>query len=167
MASIKSKIHSYGNEKESSWPPQFPENPKRVTGYIDPETGEFREGYPPNRNNQFGVAPMAIFDSMPPTYHEGACRMVESRGEWNRLDRETGCLTFGSVKEPRKHIEKGNNEQKKALRQDRRRASEEALKMVRANPKEINQKWEKHAEKQAKEAKESGLDTILREKNIL
>jgi hypothetical protein len=163
---IKSKIHNYGHEHESDWPPRFPENPRGLVGYIDPETKEFKEGTPPNTNNQFGVAPMVIFDSMPPTYHEGACRTVESRKEWNMLDEQTGSLTFGSMKEPRKHIERGNTEAAKALRADRRRASEEALKMVRANPKEINQKWAKEAEKQAEVAKKSGLKTLLKEKGI-
>lgn len=151
--SIKSKIHSYGHEHESEWPPRFPEKSEGLIGYIDPETKEFKEGYPPNRNNQFGVAPMAIFDSMPKTYHERAGREVESRSEWERLDRETGSLTFGSLNESRKHIAKGNKEQQEALKRDRRTAAKEALAMVRANPREINQKLQKEAEKQAREAK--------------
>jgi hypothetical protein len=164
---IKTRSFQYGSDKEASWPPQFPERSKGLVGYIDPETKEFCEGYPPNRNNRFGEAPMVIFDSMPKTYHEGACREVESRAEWNRLDEQTGSLTFGSTAEPRKHIEKGTKEQMKALRDDRRRASKEALQKVRANPREINQKLQKEAERQAKIARKSGLDTILKEKGIL
>lgn len=163
---IKSKIHTYGHEHESDWPPRYPENPRGIVGYVDPETKEFKEGYPPNPNNQFGVAPLAIFDSMPRTYHEGACCFVESRKEWDRLDREYGCVTFGSVKEPRNHIAKGNKKEAEALRKDRRKASEEALKMVRANPKEIHQKVAKQAEQQLETARKSGLDTLMKEQGI-
>lgn len=164
---IKSKVHNYGHEHESAWPPRLPENPRGVVGYWDKEAGCFKEGYPPDPNPKLDTAPIAIFDSMPPTYHERACRLVESRSEWERLDKETGSLTFGSIKESRAHVEKGNKEQAKALKRDRRRASEEALKMVRANPREINQKWQKHAEKQAEIAKKSGLDNLLKDNGVL
>ena len=164
---IKSKIHNYGNEHESDWPPRFPTNVSCGSFYWDKETQTFKEGHPPNPNNQFGVAPMAIFDSMPATYHEGACRMVESRKEWERLDREVGTLTFGSIEEPRRHMQKAAEESKRSLKKDRRKASEEALKMVRANPKEIHEKWQKEAEKQAENAKKSGLDKVLKESGLI
>ena len=164
--SIKSKIHKYGHEHESSWPPMFPKRTRRVVGYIDPETKQFVEGYPPNRNNQFGVAPMAIFDSMPKTYHEKAGCFVESRSEWERLDQATGSMTFGSVAEPRKHMAKAAQDEQKALKQDRRKAAEEALKMVRANPTEIRQKLNKEAEAQKEIAEKSGLSEVLAIKGI-
>jgi hypothetical protein len=167
MASIKSKIHSYGHEHESQWPPRFPKKARGCVGYWDKEAGCFREGYPPDPNPKLDTAPIAIMDSMPPTYHERACRTVESRKEWERLDRETNSITFSSIKESRSHIQAGANAEAKALRQDRRRASEEALKKVRANPREINQKWQKHAEKQLETAKKSGFDTLLKEKGIV
>lgn len=164
---IKSKIFNYGSEKEAEWPPRFPEGKRRGVFHVDKVTKEISPGLPPNENPRYGVAPMAIFDSMPATYHEGACRMVESRAEWERLDRETGCLTFGSIKEPRQCVAKGAEAQKKAIKQDRRKAAEEALKMVRANPREINQKWAKQAEKQKEIAKKSGLEPLLKEKGVL
>lgn len=151
---IKTKSFNYGDKKEASWPPKFPKKAKGVLGYWDKEKQKFVEGRPPNPNNQFGIAPIAIFDSMPPTYHEAACQMVESRKEWDRLDRETNSLTFSNVKESRSHVEKGSKEKARELRKDRRRASEEAIKMVRANPKHINQKLQKEAEKQRKTAKQ-------------
>lgn len=160
---IKSKIHTYGNEKEASWPPKFPKRGNSGLSYWDSKTQSFKEGRPPNPNNQFGVAPIAIFDSMPATYHEGAKRMVESRHEWARLDKETGSLTFSSLKEPKKYVEKGKNEYEKELKKDRRKASEEAIKMVRANPRHIHQKVQKQAENQEKIAKESGLSKLIKE----
>lgn len=152
VMTIKSKIFNYGNEHEASWPPQYPETTQGLVGYIDPITKEFKKGYPPNPNNNFGIAPSVIFDSMPPTYHEGACRTVESRQEWERLDKKHNCLTFGSIQEPRKYIDKGISEEKMALKKDRRRAAREALQKVRANPKEINEKLNREADKQRKTA---------------
>lgn len=167
--SIKSKIFNYGHEHEAEWPPLFgskDENTAQVYHW-DEETKSLKEGHAPNRNNQFGQAPSVIFDSMPPTYHEGACRTVESRKEWERLDKETGSITFGSINEPRKHIERGNKEQQKELKADRRRAALEAIRKVRANPKEIRQKFEKQAEKQLETAKKSGLTKLLKEKGVV
>lgn len=163
---IKSKIFNYGSEHESVWPPRYPESTRGCVGYIDPETKEYREGYPPNPNNNFGTAATVIFDAMPPAYHERACRTVDSRAEWDRLDKETGSLTFGSTEEPRRHMKKASIELQRDLRRDRRRASQEALKMVRANPKEINQKLNKQAEKQAEAAKKAGLDKVLKTQGI-
>jgi hypothetical protein len=164
--SIKSKIHKYGHEHEASWPPSFVEKPRGVVGYIDPETKQFKEGYPPNPNNQFGVAPMAIFDSMPKTYHEKAGCFVESRSEWERLDQATGSMTFGSIAEPKRHMAKALQEERKALKQDRRRAAEEAIKMVRANPTEIRQKLNQEAEKQRAAADKAGITKLLADKGI-
>jgi len=164
---IKSKIFNYGNEHEAEWPPQFPQGLKGLVGYVDPKTKEFVEGYPPNPNNQFGVAPSVIFDSMAPAYHEGACRVIESREEWNRLDKEHNLLTFSSVKEPRGYMDKGNKAEAKAIKRDRRKASIEATEMVRANPKEIREKLNKQAENQLEAAKKSGMDKVLKEQGII
>lgn len=150
---IKSKIFNHGDEHESDWPSRYPQSSRGFVGYWDRDSQSFKEGYPPNPNNIFGVAPIVIFDAMPSTYHEGAGRSVESRSEWDRLDKETGSLTFSSIDEPNRHIARRTKEEATALKADRRRASEEAIKMVRANPREINQKLQKEAEKQAKEAK--------------
>lgn len=159
---IKSKIHTYGDEKESSWPPRLPSKNNSGSFYWERDKQEFVEGRPPNPNNQFGVAPIAIFDSMPATYHEGAKRLVESRQEWDRLDKETGCLTFSSLKEPKKYAEKGKNDYEKELKKDRRKATEEAIKMVRANPRHIHQKIQKQGEAQENEAKKSGLTNLIK-----
>jgi len=155
---IKSKIHKYGDENESEWPPQFPRKQTRGIFYWDRETKSLKPGHPPNPNNRFGEAPTVIFDSMPKTYHEGAQQWVESRSEWNQLDEQTGSITFGSVAEPRKYVEKGTKEERAALRADRRRASLEAIQKVRANPTEIRQKLDKEAAKQEKLAKKAGID---------
>lgn len=163
---IKSKIHNYGHEHESEWPSKYPKDARGLVGYIDPDTKEFKEGYPPNPNNQFGVAPNVIFDSIKPEYHEGACRMVDSRKEWERLDHEHNKLTFGSVEESRRHVQKGMRAQRKAVREDRRRADRESRKMNLANPEEASAKRRARAEEQIKVAKESGLAPVLKEQGI-
>ena len=168
---IKSKIFNFGNEQEAEWPARGPSKRKRGLFHWDKETQTFKEGRRPNPNNNFGTAPMVVFDSMPPQYHERAGRVVESRSEWERIDQETGSLTFGSTAEPRKYVEKGNNEWAKQLKEDRRNASLEAIRKVRANPKEINQKLNKVAEKQKKTAKKIadnyGLNKEFKDKGII
>jgi hypothetical protein len=160
---IKSRIYQGGSEKEGVWP----EGPKKYgLKYWDAESQTFKDGPRPNPNKIYGKAPTVIFDSMPKTYHEAAGRYVESRAEWNQLDKETGSLTFGSIEEPRKIQQKAALEEKKALKADRRRAAEEALKKVRANPKETRERLSKEAEKQAEIAKKSGLTKLLKDEGI-
>lgn len=161
--SIKSKIHTYGNEHESEWPPRFPENPRGVVGYVEPSTKKFVEGHPPNPNNRFGTSAALHLDSMTPTYHEKGCCMVESKQEWDRLDRETGALTFGSVEEARRYAKRNVDDEKKALKADRIRAAKAAREKVRSDPRGVRQKLQKQAEKQAEIAKKSGFDTLLKE----
>jgi hypothetical protein len=61
---------------------------------------------------------------------------------------------------------KAAQEEQKAIKQDRRKAAEEALKMVRANPTEIRQKLNKEAEAQRAAAEKSGLDKLLADKGV-
>lgn len=151
--SIKSKIHNYGHEKESSWPPRFPrEDNKGGHWYIDPDKG-LTEGYPPPDPNR-GKAPLVIFDSMPAEYHQGAGRIVESRKEWDRLDKEHNTLTFGSRKEIKRSTKQGKKQKEKEFKEDRNIAVREGIQKVRANPKEIREKLQKEGEKQRETARE-------------
>jgi hypothetical protein len=154
---IKSKIHTYGNEHESEWPPAFG---SRQSGpmYYCKERKCMVEGYPPNPNNCFGIAPMVLFDEMPTTYHEAAGREVSSRKEWERLDRETGAITFGSREEPTKHIQNNVKQEEQALKEDRRRASLNAYQAYKENPQEVIQKVEKQTEQQMRTLEKSGID---------
>jgi hypothetical protein len=147
---IKSKIHNYGDENESEWPSRF------GTG----EKGIFRFGevYQPKI---YGQAPIAIMDSMPKTYHEGACREVESRKEWNRLDKEHGCITFGSQEEAQRPLKQRIKEEKTDYKKGLRKASETALQMHRENPREMSQKVAKQRELQERVAKQEGLDKSI------
>jgi hypothetical protein len=159
---IKSKIFEYGNEHESEWPPKFgTNNGKGGIYYYDKEKEQMVEGYPPNKNNSYGVAPMVVFDSMPKTYHEAACREVESRKEWARLDKEYGCITFANQKEAEKPLKVKLKEEKQGLKIDRRKAAEKALRMHRDNPKEMREKVAKQRELQESIAKKEGLDKAI------
>ncbi len=158
MTEIKSKIHNYGDEKESQWPSQFGTGAKGVY-HVDPETGELKEGYPECKNLNFGTAPTIIFDSMPATYHEKACRVVESRKEWETLDREYGCLTFGSKKDATPKIDEAFEKRKRKA--ELRQASKTALDVYRANPREVEQRMQKQAEEQETTLRKSGIKKQL------
>ena len=147
---ISTKSFIYGAEHEASWPPRFPEEPRGVVMYYDKEKGKMVEGYPPCKINRHGVAPMVLFDSMPETYHEGVCRKISSRQEWELADKQSGKLTFGSMEEPRRYVKKGISEEDKALKADRRQAAKAAIEAYNSNPKEVSQKLQKEAEKQRK-----------------
>lgn len=163
MTRIVSKIHAYGDEKESSWPSQFGTGEKGVF-HVDPETGETVPGYPPCRDLQFGVAPTVIFDSMPKTYHDGVCREIESRSEWAAADAEAGTITFGSKAEATPKVDEFNA--KKAKRAELRKASKTALDVYRANPTEVRQKLEKQGEAQMETLRKSKLVTKLKESGV-
>lgn len=166
MSQIKSKIHNYANVNESDWPPRFPKKNNSGRFYWDHEAQEFKSGNPPNPNNCFGQAPIAIMDSMPKTYHEGAQREVESRQEWERLDKEHNKLTFGSLEEARKHTAQGRKEEKKALIADRRNARKQATQAYKENPKAVKEKLRADGDRQMKEMKKTGLDVQLKKAGV-
>lgn len=157
MSKIQSKVHNYGNEKESSWPPRFPKKRNFGRFYWDKETQEFKEGNPPNTNNHFGDAPQVIFDSID-RYHETACRKIESREEWNRVDKETGQLTFSSREEVARHVAKGKKEQEEAVKKDRHQASRASSAVWKSDPRQAKQKLNKQAERQLDTLKRSGIN---------
>ena len=81
-----------GNEKESSWPPDFGTGDK-TPFHIDRETGTVKKGYP-KRTPKFGKAPAVFADSLnEPFYHHGACKMVDTRSGLRAADRDSGCVT--------------------------------------------------------------------------
>lgn len=158
---IQSKIHNYGSKNESSWPPKYPPKSNAGRFYWDKEAQEFKEGNPPNPNNQFGTAPMVIFDSMPPQFHEGACRTIESRKEWELENKAHGMATFSSMEAAKP--KRNEQAEKKKKKEEYRRASIAAMETVRSNPRYVRQKLEKQGEQQMAMAKEIGLDKTLKE----
>lgn len=159
---IQTRYVKWGqNEKES---PLFSEPQRGSSGryWWNPETRKLEPGDPPARE-VFGQAPSLICDSMPKTYHEGVCREIESRTEWALADKQSGKLTFSSMEEPRKHAAIGAKEEKKALAQDRRQASETALRAYKENPKQVSAKVRKQAEAQQEAAKKQGLSKLIDE----
>lgn len=158
MNKIQSKVFNYGDENESEWPPKYPEQNNSGRFYWDKEAQEFKEGNPPNPNNNFGEAPQVIFDSMPPRYHEGACRTIESRKEWESENKAHGMATFTSMDEPRKYIKKNDKEKEKALKKDRLNAAKIATEVCRSDPRAVRQKLNKQAEAQMDTLKKSGIN---------
>ena len=161
--SIRTKTFNYGNEHEAEWPPKYPQKPGGFVGYWDKESQSFKEGYPP-RPEKHGEAPIVIFDSMPRTYHEGACREIESRKEWELADKQHGCITFGDKEQAKPRVDAANEAKRK--KQELRQASLTALKAYRENPKEISQRLQKEAEAQREVAEKSGLDKLIKEIKI-
>lgn len=155
---IQSKVFNYGNEKEASWPPRFP--PKRNSGrfYWDNKAQEFKEGNPPNPNNNFGEAPQVIFDNMKPQYHAGECREITSIKEWDSADKQHGLLTFTNHEEARRKAKRGIENEKIETKKDRRKSVKAALESWKSNPREQRQKLQKQGEKQIETAKKIGLD---------
>lgn len=153
---IHSKIHNYGNENESSWPPRFPKKSAAgFRGYWDSDKKKFIEGSPPPRE-VYDTAPMVMFDSMEPRYHEGECKTVESRKEWERLNKQHNMISFSSMEEAKPKEDKFYKQ--KQNRRDYRKATRAALESWRSNPRHMKQKLNKQGEQQLKTAKEAGLD---------
>lgn len=160
---IRSKVHIGGHEHESEWPPREPSGEKGRF-YIDPDTKELKEGFPPPRET-FGTAPTVIFDSMPPEYHQSAGRIIESRKEWERADEETGSLTFGSKEQAKPKVDEYRV--KHAAKQERLRAAKAAVQAWKADPKQAANKLRRRREEQAATAKKSGLDKIIKDAGIV
>ena len=165
MSEIRSRVFNYGNEKESEWPPRF------GTGgsgrfHIDQSTGDLEEGNPPPKIEKFGIAPIAIMDSMDRQFHEGVGREIESRKEWNMADKESGCVTFGSREEVKRNCEKGIQRERLEMKKDRRKSALTAMQAYKENPKEIRQKLRKEGEKQMRVLEKSGLKEQLKEHGV-
>ncbi len=157
MSKIKSRVHEYGNAKEASWPPQFPETAQGFHGYWDKEQQRFMEGSPPIREKIYGEAPTVIFDSMPKTYHHGIQREIETRSEWRAADAAAGTITFGSREEAAPRIDQANERKKR--RQEIRKASVTAMQAYRENPREVSQRVEKQTIAKIEKAKKDfGVD---------
>ena len=151
---IRSRIHEAGHEHESEWPTLNGTGEKGVF-YWD-EDGKIQEGYPPNPNPVYDTAPIAILDSIKPRYHEGACRTIESRKEWEMENKAHNMLTFSSLDEAKP--KRNEYEEKRKKKEEYRKASKAAIERVRSNPREVRQKLEKQGEKQMETLKKSGID---------
>lgn len=98
---IKSKIHTYGDEKESSWPPKFGTNEGRGgVFHIDKETGELKEGYPVSDRGLAVVDHHYISDDMPPTRNPLNPREIyTSKSKLRAKYREAGAEEVGTAYE--------------------------------------------------------------------
>ena len=95
MKKIQTYPYKGGNEKESEWPPRKEIGEiKGFLGYWHKEQQKFVEGYRP-QPEKLGDAPVFLSDSMPPQFHTGIGKMVDSRSEWKNIDKENGWITLG------------------------------------------------------------------------
>lgn len=132
--------------------------------YYDKTLNKLVEGCPPDPNPKYGTAPFVIFDSMPPTYHEAAGRMIESRKEWELTDKQYNTITFGNIKDAKPKVDWANEEKKKKA--EYRNASKAALEAYRANPTEVKQRLQKISEEQTKVLKKAKLDKVLKDTGL-
>lgn len=91
----------------------------RRTYYWDKETQKFIEGYPPDPNPKFGVAPMFFSDEMPRMRHPKTGEVIDSRSRWRRVDKANGCITTSPTEKinrrPRKDYRQKSDEMMAAI----------------------------------------------------
>lgn len=163
MTEIKTKSFNFGHEHEAEWPPRFPEKKEGYVAYWDSKTQTMVEGYPPPRET-FGQAPMVIFDTMKPQYHEAAGRTIDSIKEWDRTDKEHNTITFSSIEQAKPKVDHANERKRKKA--ELRKASKTALDVYKANPREVSQKVQKQGEAQMEVLKKSGLKKLLKQSGV-
>lgn len=113
----------------------------------------------------YGQAPMVMSDEMPEVYHEAAQRKVNSRSEWNRLDKEHNTITFSSMEAAKPKVDQANLE--KAKKAELRKASKTALDKYRANPKEVSQMLRKREEEQREVVEKTpGLKSLIEKSGV-
>lgn len=103
----------------------------------------------------YGSAPLVMLDAIKPRYHNGACRTIESRKEWEMENKAHNMLTFSSLDDAKP--KRNEYEEKKKKREEYRKASKAAIETVRSNPREVSQKLEKQGEAQMETLKKSGI----------
>lgn len=126
MTEIRSKVPSYGHEKEGSWPPSNPSGEKGLF-YITDE-GEVAEGYPPSKLQLFGKAPYIIQDSIVPFKHEGSGEIIDSRSRLRDTDRACGTITTDKLLPPDPTWQK---EQRKKRLEDKKESIRKAVAQLR------------------------------------
>lgn len=104
----------------------------------------------------YGQAPTVRFDSMNKTYHHGAERFIESRKEWELADKETGCISFGSVEDAKPKVDEANERKKR--KEEKRNASYQALQEWKQNPKDMHDRVEKQSIEKIETLKKLGIE---------
>ena len=106
-----------------------------TTYYIDENTLELKEGYPPLKIKVYGKAPIYLSDEMRPTRHPATGQVIESRKKWAETDKITGCLTLGKREPPKDRRE----ERRQALAKDRREAMLKSVAQIDAGNAPLNE----------------------------
>lgn len=94
MAKIQTRLFNYGNEKESAWPPQFPDEGNAGRHFFyDKEQKKVVEGYPlPEGVNSSAFVQQ---DTMEPTQHMKDGKWYTSKREFRKTTRRYGCEEIG------------------------------------------------------------------------
>lgn len=97
--------------------------------YLDKETLELKEGFPPPTVKVFGQAPSIHVDTCPPYYHPGVCRWTNSKSEIDQFDKACGTITTDKKQEPNRAY---GREKERQAKQDRHAALHKAFAQVKA-----------------------------------
>jgi hypothetical protein len=141
---IQTRIFEYGDEKESDWPPKFGTR-KAGVYYWDSESQSFKEGYPPRKTNNFGVAPYFIQDSITPYYHPGVCKTIDSRSALAEADKACGTITTDQMIPGDRSVEK---KRIKEIKEDHHKALRKAVAQVDAGTAPLSEETRALCERQ-------------------
>lgn len=68
--------------------------------YLDKDTLELKEGFPPPRYDHFSDGPFIIQDTIEPYRHPMTGQVIESRKQLAETDKATGCITTDKYQAP-------------------------------------------------------------------
>lgn len=124
---IRTKVFTFGHDKEGSWPPLAPSGEK---GYfrVDKD-GVITDEPPEPLGNCFGQAPYVIQDTIEAYRHPGSGQVLTSRKALAETDRACGTITTDKRQAP---DPTWSNEQRKAMIKDRKEARKKAIEQVNA-----------------------------------
>lgn len=98
MTKIRSKVHNYGDEKESDWPPKFGTG-EHGSFYIDKKTGKCKKGHPPPREI-YDKSPYIIGDETSWYRHPATGEWTNSRSRIKKIDEAAGTITTDKYQPP-------------------------------------------------------------------
>lgn len=132
---IVTRKFNYGDEKESSWPPQFGTGGSGVY-HIDKDTGKLKEGHAPCTDVKYGQAPYVIGDNIDPYYHPAAQCYIDSKSNLERVDKAYGTITTDKKLPPN---DWSTRERARAVRKDQHDALHKAVAQIDAGTAQLNE----------------------------
>ena len=155
----RGKIIKKGHPCEATWLSDLGEVGKNREEGLIGNDGKFKDYFKEMERHYVRpepVAPMVMLDSIKPRYHQGACRTIESKKEWEMENKAHNLIDFGSAEEARP--KRDEQAERKKKREEYRKASKAAIETVRSNPREVRNELEKQVEAQIETLRKSGIN---------